>query len=82
MQAVPPHLWEHLTVGQLAFPLDRIAHVREDEPLLPALQKLHGREIDDGLVVGRDGSVVGTVDTKAVYRMLERRKAELALDPT
>lgn len=78
MRAVSPDQWETLRVSDLAFPLDRITTVGSDEPLLPALQKIDGGEVRDGLVVGPDGRIVGTIDASALHHFVERRKAQLS----
>jgi Zn-dependent protease len=78
VRAVPPEQWDRLGVADLAFPLDRITVVRPDEALLPAVQKIDGGDVRDGLVVGRDGTIVGTVDAAALFRTMELRKADLA----
>ncbi|QXC63306.1 site-2 protease family protein [Aquihabitans sp. G128] len=75
IRSVPPEQWDLLKVADLAFPLDRITVVRVDEPLLPAVQKVDGGDVRDGLVVGADGTIVGTIDAAALFRALERRKA-------
>jgi CBS domain-containing protein len=61
-------------VADLAYPLDRLTTVRADEPLLPAAQKIDGGDVRDGLVVGADGTVVGTLDAGALYRTVEQRQ--------
>jgi len=78
VRAVPPEQWDHLGVADLAFPLERITVVRPDEALLPAVQKIDGGDVRDGLVVGPDGTIVGTVDAAALFRTMELRKADLA----
>ncbi|MCU1496583.1 MAG: peptidase [Acidimicrobiales bacterium] len=75
IRSVPPEQWDGLKVADLAFPIDRITLVQRDEPLLPAVQKIDGGDIRDGLVVDPDGTVVGTIDAAALFRALERRKA-------
>ncbi|CAN5555109.1 site-2 protease family protein [soil metagenome] len=75
IRAVPPEQWDKLGVADLAFPLDRITIVRRDEALLPAVQKIDGGDVRDGLVVDPDGSIVGTIDAAALFRALERRRA-------
>lgn len=78
IRAVPQEHWDRLLVEELAYPLDRITVVRADEALLPAVQKIDGGDVRDGLVVDADGTVVGTVDAGALFRTVEARKAELA----
>ncbi len=78
IRAVAPERWPGLRVTDLAFPLDRLTVVATGEPLLPAAQKIDGGDVRDGLVVGADGTVVGTLDGRALYRALEaRRRASL-----
>lgn len=74
IRATDTNLWEQLPVEALAFPLDRVTVVRTDEPLLPAVQRVDGGDVRDGLVVSPDGEVVGTIDSRSVYRVAERRK--------
>lgn len=74
IRAVPPERWSSLRVADLAYPLDRLTTVRADEPLLPAAQKIDGGDVRDGLVVGADGTVVGTLDAGALYRTVEQRQ--------
>ncbi|HEX2574819.1 MAG TPA: hypothetical protein VHK88_00630, partial [Aquihabitans sp.] len=74
IRAVPADRWDHLRVVDLAYPVDRISVVRPDEPLLPAVQKIDGGDVRDGLVVGADGTVLGTISAVALYRTLEQRK--------
>lgn len=68
--------WDLLRVDELAFPLDRITTVRVDEPLLAAVQRVDGGEIRDGLVVDGHGTVVGVIDSRALFRTAERRRDE------
>ncbi len=82
VRAVPEPQRSALRVADLAYPLDRITVVGPTEPLLPAVQKIDGGDVRDGLVVDRDGTVVGTIDAAALFAGLERRKAELAASPT
>lgn len=74
IRAVPPDRWPTLRVSDLAFPLDRLTVVSAGEPLLPAAQKIDGGDVRDGLVVGPDGTIVGTLDGRALYRALEARR--------
>ncbi|MCB0976519.1 MAG: site-2 protease family protein [Acidimicrobiales bacterium] len=74
IRATDSNLWEKLPVQALAFPLDRVTVVRSDEPLLPAAQRVDGGDIRDGLVVSPDGEVIGTIDSRSVYRVAERRR--------
>ena len=78
IRAVPDHQWDSLRVADLAYPLARITVVRPDDALLPAVQKIDGGDVRDGLVVDQDGTIVGTVDASALFRTLELRKAHLA----
>lgn len=70
--------WHQLRVDQLAFPLDRVTVVRFDEPLLPAVQRIDGSEVRDGLVVDATATVIGVIDSRALFRSAERRKAEMS----
>ena len=78
IRAVPDHRWDSLRVADLAYPLSRITVVRSDEPLLPAVQRIDGGDVRDGLVIDNDGTIVGTIDAAALFRTLELRKASLA----
>lgn len=78
IRAVPQERWAGVRVADVAFPLDRLTVVSTDEPLLPAVQKIDGGDVRQGLVVSNDGSVVGTVDARALFETADRRKAELA----
>jgi Zn-dependent protease len=77
VRAVPPDRWESLRVSDLAFPLDRITVLTPGEPLLPAVQKIDGGDVREGLVVDADGSILGTLDSAALYTAIERRRAEV-----
>lgn len=81
IRAVPDDRWAQLRVGDLAFPVDRLTVVSADEALLPAVQKIDGGDVRHGLVVAVDGSVVGTIDAKALFETADRRKAELSAPP-
>ncbi|MEO6989314.1 MAG: site-2 protease family protein [Aquihabitans sp.] len=81
IRAVPDHRWEHVRVVDLAFPVDRLTVVAADEALLPAVQKIDGGDVRHGLVVIDDGSVIGTIDAKALFETADRRKAELVPPP-
>ncbi len=78
IRAVPAERWDQLRVSDLAYPLERLTVVVDDEPLLPAVQKIDGGDVREGLVVGRDGTVLGTIDAAALFKTLERRRAQLA----
>lgn len=78
VRAVAPEQWEHLRVASLAYPLDRITVVGCEEPLLPAVQKIDGGDVRDGLVVDSDGAIVGTIDAAALFKALERRRSDIA----
>ncbi len=78
IRAVPQDRWDHISVADLAYPLERITIVRSDEPLLPAVQKIDGGDVRDGLVVHPDGTLAGTVDAAALFRTVELRRAHLA----
>jgi len=77
IRATDPDLWEQLRVQDLAYPLDRVTVVRHDEPLLPAVQKIDTGDVRDGIVIDGAGRVVGLVDTRALFRMVEARRSEL-----
>lgn len=70
IRAVPPARWETLEVRALAYPLDRITVVRDDDALLPALQRVEGADVVHALVVAADGRIVGTLDPSALQRAL------------
>lgn len=78
IRAVPAERWDALRVADLAYPLDRLTVVTEDEPLLPAVQKVDGGDVREGLVVRADGTIVGTIDAAALFKTLEHRRAQLA----
>lgn len=79
IRAADSSTWDQLPVEALAYPLDRVTVVRTDDPLLPAVQRIDGGDVRDGLVVTPDGVVAGTVDARAVYRTAELRR--LAAQP-
>ena len=74
----PRETWDQLRVIDLAYPIDRITVVSPDEPLLPAVQKVDGGDVRDGLVVAADGTVVGTIGASALYHALDRRRLRIA----
>lgn len=78
IRAVPREQWDQLRVSDLAYPIDRITVVRPDEALLPAVQRIDGGDVRDGLVVAADGTIVGTIGADALFHTLERRKLEAA----
>lgn len=78
VRAAPRETWGRLRVVDLAYPLDRITVVSPDEPLLPAVQKIDGGDVRDGLVVAADGTVVGTIGASALYHALDRRRLRMA----
>ncbi|MBX3284458.1 MAG: hypothetical protein KF703_03865 [Actinobacteria bacterium] len=78
VRATPRETWSQLRVVDLAYPLDRITVVAPDEPLLPAVQKIDGGDVRDGLVVAADGTVVGTIGASALYHALDRRRLRIA----
>jgi Zn-dependent protease len=78
VRAVPTDQWDRLLVRDLAYPLDRITVVRPDEPLLPAVQRIDGGDVRDGLVASGDGTIVGTIGANALFHTLERRKLDVA----
>lgn len=80
IRAVPGDQWDRLRVTDVAYPLDRITVVGPDEPLIPAVQKIDGGDVRDGLVVGSDGTIVGTIGASALYQALERRQIDVAAD--
>ena len=78
VRAAPRETWNQLRVIDLAYPIDRITVVSPDEPLLPAVQKVDGGDVRDGLVVAADGTVVGTIGASALYHALDRRRLRIA----
>ena len=82
IRSVPADRWPDLTVADLAFPLDRLVVVAWDEPLLPAIQKVDGGDLRDGLVAGPQGTIVGTLDDRALHRAVSQHRAGLAPAPT
>lgn len=82
IRAVPDEQWSRLRVIDLAFPVDRLTVVSADEALLPAVQKIDGGDVRHGLVVTADGSVIGTIDARALFDTADRRKAELSAPPS
>ncbi|MEO6629913.1 MAG: site-2 protease family protein [Aquihabitans sp.] len=79
IRAVPPDQWSHLRVTDLAFPLNRLTVVSEQDALLTAVQRIDGGEIRTGLVTSADGRIVGTIDAAALFHTAEARKAQLAV---
>lgn len=74
VRATPPLAWDNLRVGDLAYPPERLTIVRDDELLLPAVQKVESGEVPDGLVVDRRGTVVGILRSSAIHRAVEARR--------
>ncbi len=77
VRAVPLARWEGLRIGDLAFPLDRVVTVSPEDPLLPAVQRIEGADVQIGLVVDRTGTVVGTLSPAALQRAVNQRRAGL-----
>ena len=80
IRAAPPHTWDQLPVSALAFPLERLTLIAEDDQLLAALQKLEGGDVRTGLVVAADGRIVGTLDRGVLDQLTARARA--GLEPT
>lgn len=78
IRAVPEAQWAHVHVAHIAFPIERITIVRPQEPLLPAVQRVDGGDVRDGLVVDPGGAIVGTISAAALFATLERRKLQAA----
>lgn len=78
IRAAGPDQWDRLQVDHLAFGLDKITVVSTTDALLPAVQRIDGGDVRDGLVVGPDGTVAGIIDARALYRVAEQRRAALA----
>lgn len=76
IRAVPPQSWDQLPVTALAYPLDRITVVRDDELLIPAMQKVEGGDVRHALVVSVDGRIVGTLDPSALDRAAHGHPSE------
>lgn len=81
IRATDDGLWDQLRVDALAYPLDRITVVQVDDPLLPAVQRIDGGDVREGLVVDAHGTVTGTVDARAVYRIAEMRRLAVSGSP-
>lgn len=80
--AVDPHQRMSMTVADLAYPLERLTVLAPDDHLLSGLQRLDGGDAKLGIVVDQAGTVVGTLEPSALHRVVERRRAELAIHPT
>jgi Zn-dependent protease/CBS domain-containing protein len=70
---VPRRDWETTRVGDCMLPLEEMAAVREDEPLLDAIGDLHEGPIDRALVLAGD-QVVGLLSITDVGRLLGRSR--------
>ena len=78
IRAVPHERWASVSVSDVAYPIDRITVVRPGEALLPAVQRIDGGDVRDGLVATEDGTIVGSISAAALFRVLEQRKIEVA----
>lgn len=63
----------NVPLGQLAFPIDRVAVARTDESSLDLVDRLRGNAVGQILVVGHDGQVAGTVGVTELNRAAARR---------
>jgi Zn-dependent protease len=61
-------------LGQLAFPIDRVALARTDEASLALIDRLRGNAVGQILVVGHDGRVAGTIGMAELDRAASRRR--------
>jgi Zn-dependent protease len=77
IRAVPPHQWESLQVGSLAFPVSRLTRLSPGEAVLPAVQKIEAGDVRIGIVTDAEGRVVGTLDNRVVNQVADRRRAGL-----
>lgn len=77
IRAVPPEQWSTLKVADLAYPIDRVVHIRSRDPILTAVQKVESGPAGSGIVTGADGRVVGTLDASSLDRVMARRRAGL-----
>ncbi len=71
--AVPRDQWAGLRVGELAFPIDRVAVTTVDEAILGALQRNQAGATPYLLVVGPDGRMVGVVDPDTLQNTVRSR---------
>ncbi len=78
VRAVPSAQWAQVRVSDVAYPIDRVTVVQAGEALLPAVQRIDGGDVREGLVTGPDGSVVGTLSARALFRILEHRRLAAA----
>ena len=75
IRATPPESWDDLPITALAYPLDRLTLVRDDELLISALQKVETAEVGYALVTTSDGRIVGTIDPFTLQRAVEDHQA-------
>ncbi|MGZ4354232.1 MAG: CBS domain-containing protein, partial [Gaiellaceae bacterium] len=66
---VPRSEWETTHVRNCMLRLDRVPHVREDEPLVDAIADLAAGPLDRALVL-EDGHVVGLLSITDVGRLV------------
>jgi Zn-dependent protease len=59
-------------LGQLAFPIERVAVARTDESSLALVDRLRGNAVGQILVVGSDGRVAGTIGSAELDRAVRR----------
>lgn len=64
-------------LGQLAFPIDRVAVARTDEPSLALVDRLRGNAVGQILVVAPDGRVAGTIGIAELNRAAARRPGQV-----
>ncbi len=70
VMAVDPHRWSEVRAVDVAWPLDRVPTASTDEPVLTALQRSEGADVDRILVVWPDGRVAGIAGRDAANRAL------------
>ncbi len=70
VMAVDPHRWSEVRAVDVAWPLDRVPTASTDDPVLNALQRSEGADVDRILVVWPDGRVAGTAGRDAAGQAL------------
>lgn len=74
IRAVPHETRNQLRVEDLAFGLDRLTIIESDRPLLTSLQRLDSADLDRGVAIDRNGTVVGLIDPGALGRTIRRHR--------
>lgn len=68
--AVDPHRWTEVRAVDVAWPLDRVPTASTEDPVLTALQRSEGADVDHILVIWPNGQVAGISGHDAANRAL------------